>query len=121
MILRSVEILDDEDAFLDDVVREKYEELVKEKFLEQAELILDKKRFQKLHKGIQRRLVIKILNRLAPGEIGYNYEKIEKILELLNEEKGQRRYKLSQECNLEVSYKEGKFVKFGAEPGQGPE
>jgi tRNA(Ile)-lysidine synthase len=111
VILRSVEILEDEDAFLNDVVREKYQELVQENFSEEvALLLLDKKGFQKLHKGIQRRLVIKILNKLAPGEIGYNYEKIEKILELLNEEKGQRRYKLSRNSWLEVGYEEGKFV-----------
>jgi tRNA(Ile)-lysidine synthase len=111
VILRSVEILEDEDAFLNDVVRDKYEELVQERFSEEvALLLLDKKGFQKLHKGIQRRLVIKILNKLAPGEIGYNYEKIEKILELLNEEKGQRRYKLSRNSWLEVGYEEGKFV-----------
>lgn len=111
VILRSVEILEDEDAFLNDVVQEKYQELVQERFSEEvALLLLDKKVFQKLHKGIQRRLVIKILNKLAPGEIGYNYEKIEKILELLNEEKGQRRYKLSRHSYMEVGYEEGKFV-----------
>ena len=111
VILRSVEILEDEDTFLNDVVQDKYQELVRENFSEEvALLLLDKKGFQKLHKGIQRRLVIKILNKLAPGEIGYNYEKIEKILELLNEEKGQRRYKLSRNSWLEVGYEEGTFV-----------
>ncbi len=111
VILRSVEILEDEDAFLNDVVQEKYQELVRENFSEEvALLLLDKKEFQKFHKGIQQRLVIKILNKLAPGEVGYNFEKIEKILELLNEEKGQRRYKLSHNSWLEVGYEEGKFV-----------
>ncbi len=112
VILRSVEILEEEESFINEKVNESFNELVTKNSDEKSDvLVLNKKAFQSQEKAIQRRLVIKILEAIENEDLNYNYEKIEKIIQLLNEEKGQRSYKLSRENTLEISYEEARFGK----------
>jgi len=122
VLLRSIDILEDENAYLDEVVAEKFQTLVEKNSADEDEneelkFILNKKEFQKLHKGIKRRLIVKIFDEINKGteaglnKIACNFEKIEKVIQLLVEEKGQRSYKLSQEYAMEVNYQKGIFKK----------
>ena len=121
-VSRSVEILEAEDELLKELAAREYERLVREgagiSGKSEALITLDKKEFKKIHEALQRRVLLMILQKM---EAALSWEKMEKVRELLKEEKGQREYKLSRNAKLLVSYESGEFVKSGAEPGQGPE
>ena len=98
VILGSMEILEDENTYLDKITEENFKEIVRK---EDSKYLLDRGRFKELDMALQRRLLIYMLKK---ENLNYNREKITKIISLLNEEKGQQSYRISQEWILKIVY-----------------
>lgn len=98
LILGSMEILEDENTYLDKITEEKYKQLVRK---EDSKYLLDRGSFKDLDIALQRRLLIYMLKK---ENLNYNREKIKKMISLLNEEKGQQSYRISQEWILKILY-----------------
>lgn len=113
LILGSMEILEDENNYLEKVTKEKFKKLVKIQEQENSkshQYLLDRKRFKKLDLALQRRLLIYILKK---EDLNYNRQKISKILCLLKEEQGEQSYRLSQDWFLKIIYGTAYFLSEG--------
>lgn len=117
-LARTMEILQEEDAYLDGLAQKDFQELLSRmgtngyhypvgKIDRAKKIQMSKNDFTQLAPARQRRLLLEILKRL---DAAYTFEKIERMRDLLLEERGQRSYRLSGDWIMRISYDQVDFL-----------
>ncbi len=115
-LARTMDILEEEDAYLAQLSQKDFAQLVGKDREEEAELgmqpagknlFMSKVAFLELAPARQRRLLLEILKNL---DAGVSFAKLEKMRQLLLQEKGQRYYALSASWQMRVTYDKVDFL-----------